>query len=124
MDFNSIIVRYGEISLKGKNRRTFEQKLKSDIKHFLEAQDISFSKISLKMGRIYIKGIKTLPPLEKIFGIYSYSPAVEIEKEYEALKKKVSDFFPLFTNIESFRVTCQRIDKDFPYNSHKGRPGL
>lgn len=117
MDFDSIIVRYGEISLKGKNRRTFEQKLKSDIKNFLEAREIDFSRISLKMGRIYIKGIKALPPLEKIFGIHSYSPAVEIGKEYETLKKKVCDFSSLFADVESFRVTCQRIDKDFPFNS-------
>lgn len=117
MNFNAIIVRYGEISLKGKNRRAFEQRLKSDIKGFLAARNEDFSKISLKMGRIYIKGIKTLPPLRKIFGIYSYSPAVEIEKDYDNLKKKVVDFFPLFAGIGSFRVTCQRIDKEFSHNS-------
>ena len=117
MDFNSIIVRYGEISLKGKNRRKFEQKLELDIRNFLQSRDINFSKISLKMGRIYIKCIETLPPLEKIFGIYSYSPAVEIEKDWDTLKKKVVDFFPLFAGEKSFRVTCQRIDKNFPRTS-------
>lgn len=117
MKYNSIIVRYGEISLKGKNRRTFEERLRVDIKSFLEKRNIDFSKIVLRMGRIYIKGIGTLPPLEKVFGIHSYSPALEIEKDYDVLKKKVSDFFPLFDGIGSFRVTCQRIDKKFPYDS-------
>jgi len=117
MNYNAVIVRYGEIALKGKNRRTFEQKLLSDIDRFLQARHIDFSKISIRMGRIYIKGIKTLPPLEKVFGIYSYSPALEIDKDYEILKKKVVEFFPLFEGAASFRVSCQRIDKNFPYNS-------
>jgi thiamine biosynthesis protein ThiI len=117
MKYNSIIIRYGEISLKGKNRRTFEERLRADIKNFLESHDIGYSKVILKMGRIYIKGIAALPPLEKIFGIYSYSPALEIEKDYDVLKKQVVDFFPLFDDAGSFRVTCQRIDKKFPYDS-------
>ncbi|MCK4766396.1 MAG: tRNA 4-thiouridine(8) synthase ThiI, partial [Candidatus Aminicenantes bacterium] len=117
MNYNAIIIRYGEISLKGKNRRMFENKLKTDIKNFLKNQNIDFTEVSLKMGRIYIKGIHTLPPLEKIFGIHSYSPALEIEKDYALLEKKTVEFFPLFKDKESFRVTCQRIDKTFPRTS-------
>jgi len=117
MKYNSIIVRYGEIGLKGKNRRTFEERLRTDIRNYLVTHQIDFSKIVLRMGRIYVKGIETLPPLEKVFGIYSYSPAFEIEKDYDLLKRKVADFLPLFAGTESFRVTCQRIDKHFHRDS-------
>ncbi len=117
MKFNSIIVRYGEISLKGKNRRTFELKLKSDIKGFLEGQKIQFSEIALKRGRIYIRGIDGRPELKKVFGIHSYSPALEIRRDMEVLKKEVVQFAPLMAQFKSFRVNCQRVDKRFPVKS-------
>ncbi len=118
MTFNSIIVRYGEISLKGKNRRTFENKLKNDIKGFLDAQKITYSEVLLTMGRIYVRGITgQLPQLEKVFGVYSYSPAIEIEKDFELLKKEVLKFLPDIEKAKSFRVSCQRVDKKFPMKS-------
>lgn len=117
MKINSIIVRYGEISLKGKNRRTFELKLKSDIKGFLEAQKIQFSEIALRRGRVYIRGIDARPELKKVFGIHSYSPAVEIRRDMEVLKKEVKQFAPLIAKFKSFRVNCQRVDKRFPVKS-------
>ncbi len=117
MEFNSIIIRYGEISLKGKNRRRFENKLLSDIESYLSVRQIPYQKISLKMGRIYIRGIHELPALEKVFGVYSYSPALEIEKDYELLEQKMPDYFGTVARAASFRVTCQRIDKSFPYTS-------
>ncbi len=117
MKFNSIIVRYGEISLKGKNRRQFENRLRDDIARFLKTRQIEHEKILLRMGRLYIKGIHILPELRKVFGIYSYSPALEIEKDFDLLTEKAADFFPLFSGKKSFRVSCQRIDKNFPYNS-------
>jgi thiamine biosynthesis protein ThiI len=117
MIFNSVIVRYGEIGLKGKNRRTFELKLVRDIKQFLSVHNIAFSEVALKMGRIYIRGVDTLPELKKVFGIHSYSPALEVEKDIEILKKVALSFAPLVAAAESFRVSCQRVDKQFPVRS-------
>ncbi|MCP4219449.1 MAG: tRNA 4-thiouridine(8) synthase ThiI [bacterium] len=117
MKTNSIIIRYGEIALKGKNRRTFELKLQDDIKGFLKMQNITFSEIQLKMGRLYIRGIDCVPELKKVFGIHSYSPALEIEKSMETLEKEVMQFIPMVEKAETFRVSCQRIDKRFPKKS-------
>ena len=117
MKFNSIIIRYGEISLKGKNRKTFELKLKSDIESFLESQKIPFSQVVVKMGRIYIREINTRPDLKKVFGIHSYSLALEIEKSMEVLEKEVLGFVPMVTDAKSFRVSCQRVDKGFHIKS-------
>ena len=117
MRFNSVIVRYGEIGLKGKNRRTFELKLVRDIKGFLKSQEVSFSGVALTRGRIYVRGVDTLPELEKVFGIHSYSPALEIEKDMDVLKREVLNFLPLVRNAKSFRVSCQRVDKQFPLRS-------
>lgn len=117
MIFNSVIVRYGEIGLKGKNRRTFELKLVGDIKRFLAAQGIAYSRVDLKMGRIYIRGIETLPELKKVFGVHSYSPALEIERDIDVLKQSAMSFVSMVAGADSFRVSCQRVDKLFPIHS-------
>ena len=117
MKINSIIIRYGEISLKGKNRIDFELKLRSHVEKFLKAQDIEFAEVVLIRGRIYVKGIKQVPDLKKIFGIHSFSPAFQMEKNLESLKKEVLNFSSLLKDKKSFRVSCQRIDKNFPHTS-------
>lgn len=117
MNFNAIIIRYGEISLKGKNRWRFEHRLKTDIEKFLQGASIGGASVIVRLGRLYIRDIYVLPALKRVMGIYSYSPALEIEKDYDLLKEKIRDFFPLFSGRTSFRVSCQRIDKSFPYTS-------
>lgn len=116
MSFNAVIVRYGEISLKGKNRIQFEKKLKSDIQQFLRTEKMTAA-VRLRRGRIYIRSIDRLPALEKVMGIHSYSPALEIEKSMAILKERIGDFFPLLSGARSFRVSCHRIDKQFGYDS-------
>ncbi len=113
----AVIVRYGEISLKGRNRGQFEQKLKEDLGWFLKKQGHAFAKITAERGRIYIRGIEDLPELKKILGVYSYSPAFELARDYGALKKEVSRFFPAIKQSRDFRVSCQRIAKDFSPDS-------
>ncbi len=117
MRFNSIIVRYGEISLKGRNRIRFELALKSDLENFLKLQEMPHAGVVLKPGRIYIRGIHSWPALEKVLGVYSYSPALEIEKDMSVLKQEVRAVLPFIRNAASFRVSCQRIDKTFSANS-------
>jgi len=117
MSGRAIIVRYGEISLKGRNRGQFEQKLKNDLAWFLKKQGHAFAKINVERGRIYIRGIDSLPELKKILGVYSYSPAFELARDYDDLKKEVSRFFPAIRQSKNFRVSCQRIAKDFTPDS-------
>jgi len=114
---NSIIVRYGEISLKGKNRIRFERLLVSDLETCLGAQNVAYNRVVLKKGRIFIRGTKALPRLENVLGIYSYSPALEIEKNMETLRESVLQIVPQIRQAASFRVSCQRTDKRFKYNS-------
>lgn len=117
MIYNSVIVRYGEISLKGKNRHVFEQKLKNDIKEYLFTQNIDYSDVSIKRGRIYIHNIKELPELKKVLGVYSYSPALKIPRDFYSLEKEVHLFLPRVKEAKSFRTSCQRVDKTFPMTS-------
>ena len=114
---NAVIVRYGEISLKGRNRSLFEQKLRKDLAWFLRRGGHAFSEIAVERGRIYIRGTRDVPDLKMVLGIVSYSPAEEIPRDYELLKKEAARFFPEIKRRRDFRVSCQRIAKDFSPDS-------
>jgi thiamine biosynthesis protein ThiI len=113
IDSNSIIIRYGEISLKGKNRIVFEKKLAADIKRHLKSKGIKEAKVILKRGRIYVENLQEDVALDKIFGIYSYSPALKIVKDYRVLEENIKKLIVTVEEAQSFRVSCQRIDKGF-----------
>jgi len=114
---NALIVRYGEISLKGRNRVHFENILREDLRRFLKAQGVTFSSVERSRGRIYIRGIESEVPLERVMGVLSYSPAREVPRRMEALEAAAAELYPLVQAAGSFRVSCQRIDKAFPLNS-------
>jgi thiamine biosynthesis protein ThiI len=113
----AVIVRFGEISLKGRNRGKFEQKLRSDLAWFLQRHGHAYSEIALERGRIYIRGSEGTPDLKMVLGVHSYSPALEIPRDYELLKRETARFFPQIRRSRDFRVSCQRIAKDFSPDS-------
>ena len=113
----AVIVRYGEISLKGRNRSQFEQKLQTDLAWFLRAHGHAQAAIEAERGRIYIRGSEDTPDLKMVLGVYSYSPALEIERDYGRLQEAVATFFPAIRGCRDFRVSCQRIAKDFSPDS-------
>ncbi len=115
--FNSIIIRYGEIGLKGKNRIDFEKKLKNDIKNVLAKNSLTRGEVILRRGRIYVHNVEECSALNKIMGIYSYSPAQRIKKDYLYLRGKIEEYLPLIKKADSFRVSCQRVDKTFGVTS-------
>jgi thiamine biosynthesis protein ThiI len=113
----AVIVRYGEISLKGRNRSQFEQKLRDDLAWFLRAHGHAFAAIELERGRIYIRGCSGDPDLRLVLGVYSYSPALEIARDHGALRAALAGFYPAIRASRDFRVSCQRIAKDFSPDS-------
>ena len=122
--YNVIIVRYGEIAVKGKNRPVFEKKLISNIKNSLRAigRDIS---VYRKHGRLYI-GIgeydyeDIIREAKKVFGVFSLSPAIMIEKDYDLLKEKALELLTDkidFEDASTFKVESKRTDKSFNLKS-------
>jgi len=112
-----IVVRYGEIFLKGKNRRFFENLLKENIQRSLK--DIPHKTIYVQTRYLISdfgdnEGV-ICEKLGKIFGIHSYSPAfmikTDIDKIYEIATNLASDF------DGTFKVETNRADKTFPYQS-------
>lgn len=126
-----IIVRYGEIFLKGKNRDYFESLLIKNIKNALNGLDFRFSR---SQGRYFIENFsdddefEIIDRLKKVFGIYSISVARKVETKYdkdfcdirECLKEMaLSIQEDCAVKSPKFRVTVKRADKRIPIPSYE-----
>jgi len=111
-----IIVRYGELGLKGKNRRMFEELLAKNIERKLKRYGYS-SHTKILRGRIFVYASEeTAPLIAKCPGVVSVSPAKEMDygEISDYLSQALKDFRPA-----SFKVETQRIDKEFPRTSQE-----
>lgn len=124
-----IIIRFGEIFLKGKNRDYFESLLIRNIKHSLDGIAFNFAR---SQGRYFVENYditdeyELIDRLKKIFGIYSISVADKIKTRYEdgfcdikasiaALARRLDEETTL--KAPTFRVTVKRADKKIPRTS-------
>ncbi len=105
--WSHLLIRYGELFLKGKNRAVFERKLVHNIKKLT-----SFSSFTKIQGRLLIPYREEHLQLRKVFGLASYSPAVCVGKEVESIKKKAVEL--LQGRKGTFKVQSKRSDKTFP----------
>ncbi|MEM7819615.1 MAG: tRNA uracil 4-sulfurtransferase ThiI [Candidatus Aenigmatarchaeota archaeon] len=120
--YTYILVHYGEIGIKGKNRIYFEKKLIENIKKALYGLQYEF--INRLYGRIIIKltknsNIKMIKKrLKNVFGISYFSFAIDAKISINDMKKKA--LILLKTNKrKTFRITTRRSYKKFPYESRK-----
>jgi thiamine biosynthesis protein ThiI len=88
MNYDIILVRYGELALKSTYvRKYFESTLVRNIKKALTQENIPHS-ITKERGRIYISTTeisKSCPVLSRIFGIVSFSPAVQTTSDIKTM---------------------------------------
>ena len=116
---NVLLLRFGEIYLKGKNKGFFEKTLLKNIKQSLHEFDCKVSKIQ---GRYLIEDIEEMDcdaiikKVTKIFGLTSLSKATEIETSRENIESFLSGFK---TSAKTFRVSVKRADKTFPIASNE-----
>ncbi|MCX7749712.1 MAG: tRNA 4-thiouridine(8) synthase ThiI [Clostridia bacterium] len=120
-----ILVRYGEIALKGLNRPLFESKLINNIRKSL----YGFGKIDVikSQSRIYIEPDgedydfeAAMERLTKVFGIVSVSPVWKIEPEFETIKEYVLKMVKELLDrkeLKTFKVEAKRGNKRFPMES-------
>ena len=113
MKYDVTLVRYGELSLKSTYvRRYFESILVRNIKKALQTENIAHT-MTIQRGRIYlstdeIEKIKTILP--RIFGIVSFSPAVQTTstlKEISAVAQQLMK--NVLTKEKSFAIRVTRI---------------
>ena len=103
----AVIVRYGEIALKGKNRGDFERRLVKNMKKCLEENNIEFNSIKRFSGRILIDTENECKCLSRIFGIHSFSLAQELQLDLNKIKETALEYYKQGT----FRISTQRVEK-------------
>ena len=119
--YDTVLVRYGELSTKGKNRNIFIRKLLDNIKSSLK--DLEKLEYRYTRDRIYIKingedSKEIEERLKNVFGISSFSFTCKINSDIEEIKKITLE---LVKNLETstFKVITKRQDKTFELNSDK-----
>lgn len=123
MQYTEIMVRYGELSTKGKNRRSFIMRLAQNVRGALaEFPDL---KIHADRDRMHIllngeDSRLVLPKLEKVFGIQNFSPSIRVEKSLDALKQMTQQIMKeVYTGRETFKITAKRSDHHFELDSQE-----
>jgi thiamine biosynthesis protein ThiI len=117
-----ILIKLGEIVLKGLNRKSFEQKLLANIRRRLAP--IGKFKVYCLQSTVYVEGAEgadvdaAFEALKKVFGIISMSRAAPCEKDKDAIVKLAIEYLrDEMESAKSFKVESKRSDKAFPMTS-------
>lgn len=118
-----ILLKLGEIALKGLNRRTFEDTLLKNIRRRLSAAG-EFS-VASRQSTIYVEPKDPAADMDlaealcaKVFGVVSYARAGVAEKELEAIQRTAAEYLrDRLEEASTFKVECKRSDKKFPLKS-------
>ncbi|MBL1228874.1 tRNA 4-thiouridine(8) synthase ThiI [Enterococcus sp. BWB1-3] len=123
MNYSEIMVRYGELSTKGKNRKSFIMQLAQNVKRVLA--DFPEVKIHADRDRMHLllngeDSSLILPKLEKVFGIQTFSPSIRVEKSVPALKEMVKEIIKeVYQPGQTFKITSKRSDHSFELDSNE-----
>ena len=111
-----LLVRYGEVFLKGANRPHFLKLLTDNVKRAVKPIG---GKVWLSDSRIYVSDVEDMDEcvrrVRKVFGLYSVSPAIECEKDLDVIAEQCIEMMK--GKRGSFKVYGKRSDKKFPMNS-------
>lgn len=112
-----IILRFSEIHLKGKNKSYFLRLLYDNVKTAIKDFNCRLEKIQ---NRLIIREFdekiqdEIISEVKKVFGVYSVSVAIEMTSDFETIK----DYVKTLEICGSFKVDCNRADKNFPIKSN------
>jgi len=122
MSFAASLVRYGEIGLKGGNRREFLNRLANNLRHALEPHPgASLREISGRWLVLHPEDpAGAIAAISRVCGVTSVSPAIRVERDLGAIERAaIAIVEPAIARLrpKSFRVTTHRADKSFPLAS-------
>ena len=118
-----ILLKLGEIVLKGLNRKNFEDKLLRTVRRRLSK--IGEFQVRAAQSTIYVEPVhedadmdEAADCVSKIFGVAAYARACVTEKDMEQIKTAAKDYLSdILEDSRSFNVESKRSDKKFPYTS-------
>lgn len=113
-----LLLKFGELFLKGRNRREFLKLLRYNIEQKLKG--LAY-KLSETQGRLVVSNFSAdiedelISRLQKVFGLIGVASAVEIDTAMEDIEKYVGGFD--VENYKTFKIEAKRADKTFPMTS-------
>jgi thiamine biosynthesis protein ThiI len=119
---NCVVIRYGEIGTKSKRtRRRWESLFMKNLRSALEANDIEFSSIDNPRGRIIVttRDPRAVEVMKDVFGISSISFAIKGDCDLDDIKEKACALYEKYGKGGTFRISTQRLDKQFPLTSQE-----
>ncbi|SDK69654.1 tRNA uracil 4-sulfurtransferase ThiI [Lacicoccus qingdaonensis] len=120
MKYDHILIRYGEMTLKSRNRKMFVSALRKRMNRALRGMDVH---IKSNRDRAYIvindeDAYEVIDKLKLISGILSVSPVVRIDKTEEAMQETALLFANDFDADKTFKIEVKRGDKTFHLQTH------
>lgn len=121
-----LIVRCGEVALKGMNKPYFERMLAERIRNRLGKAGMMSAQVKRHEGLIYVRPDGSASydavaaEISKVFGVASVSPALETEPDLDKIGETAVELMKELIEtrgISSFKVEAKRADKKFPVKS-------
>lgn len=123
MKYDHILVRYGELTLKGTNRKRFTNVLKENVIQSLRS--LEGTRVKCERDRMFISLFEeanvneVMNRLTKIFGIKSISPVFKTTQNLEDIKQLCVSLAKDFANGDTFKVDVKRVDKSFSLDTYQ-----
>ncbi|MCY9807295.1 tRNA 4-thiouridine(8) synthase ThiI [Lentilactobacillus senioris] len=123
MQYTEIMVRYGELSTKGKNRKDFIYRLGMNVRSVLK--DLPEVEVKAQRDRLHVQlnganASEVMNRLSLVFGIENFSPSIKIEKNMTDIKQTVLEMVKQqYQPGMSFKINTRRQDKDFEFDTNQ-----
>ncbi|WP_019413903.1 tRNA uracil 4-sulfurtransferase ThiI [Paenisporosarcina sp. TG20] len=124
MEWKEILVRYGELSTKGRNRNAFTGRLRDNIKYAFA--DLPKFQIITERDRMFIRPNEKetmdqiIDRLPRIFGIQSFSPVASCSLELEDIRETALKVMKSLDRADkTFKVTVKRSYKPFEMSTNE-----
>lgn len=123
LTYSEIMIRYGELSTKGKNRMRFINKLRNNIQDVLSIYPAVKVTADRDRAHAYLHGTDYEPvaeSLKQVFGIQNFSPVYKIKKSVPALKSAVQEIMKeIYKEGLTFKISSKRSDHTFELDSRE-----
>ena len=123
MEYSEIMVRYGELSTKGKNKKDFIKQLGHNVRKALNEFDGLEVRAQHDRLHVTLNGADSeavMNRLKGVFGIENFSPSVKTDKDLDAIKATVLALAKeVYRPGMTFKINARRQDKEFAYDTYQ-----
>lgn len=123
MHYTEIMVRYGELSTKGKNRQDFIRQLGRNVRAVLH--QFPAVKVHAQRDRLHVSlngedDKRVIKALQGVFGIETLYPSIRVEKDMATIKKTALEMATeQYHDGDTFKINTRRQDKHFEYHTNQ-----